>query len=150
MTVLGHDTVPLTDPFSGWTVEIDVEMAPIISALWRLGIVTSECCQGYPPAMVPSVPGRIPAVICFPTVGRVDEFGTLWRHRFRKGGQWATRLAVLLADAASDDRWRSWEWQVREWESGSGLLLPNEDLPWLAAQLERIERTIACGDGGSA
>jgi hypothetical protein len=136
----GHSTVHLTDPFSGRTVDIDVEMAPIIAALWRLGIVTSQCCQGYPCGMLPGVPGGIPAVICFPTVGRVDAWGLLWGHRYRKSGQWATRLAVLLADAAPDDRWRGWRWQLDEWNGGSGLVLPNEDLPWLAAQLDRIER----------
>jgi hypothetical protein len=133
--VTWHETVPLTDPFSGWTVDIDVDMAPVISALWRLGIVTSQCCQGDP--------GLAPAVICFPTVGRVDGCGTLWRHRYRKSGQWATRLAVLLAGVAPDDRWRGWDWQVRWWEQGSGLVLPNEDLSWLAAQLERVERSSA-------
>jgi hypothetical protein len=134
----GHQTVPLTDPFSGWTVDIDVEMAPIISALWRLGIVTLQCCQGEPRGLIPGVPDGIPAVICFPTVGRVDEWGLL-RGRFRKSRQWAPRLALLLAEVASDERWRGWDWQVREWESGSGMVLPNEDLSWLAAQLERVE-----------
>jgi hypothetical protein len=139
---MAHLTADLVYPFTGRTVAIDLEMVPIVSALWRLGIQTHQCCQGYPAGLIPGVPDGVPAVICFDAVGRLGPWGLL-RGRYRKGGQYATRLAVALADVAPDQRWRAWDWQVNEWEHGSGLLLPNEDLPWLAAQLERIERAAA-------
>jgi hypothetical protein len=66
-----HETLDLFDPFEGRTVAIDVQMVPIISALWRLGIETFQCCQG--------TPGEFPAVICFEFVGRVDRWGCLAR-----------------------------------------------------------------------
>jgi hypothetical protein len=134
-----HPTLPLVDPFTGDTVAIDVEMVPAISALWSLGIETVECCQGYPAGLIGDGDSGIPAVICFAVVGRTDCWGLL-RGRFRKSGQWAPRLAVMLADVAPDDRWRTWRWDVDSLNASSGLVLPNEDLPWLVSQLERIER----------
>jgi hypothetical protein len=62
------------------------------------------------------------------------------RSRYRKGKQHAIRLAMMLATVAPDERWRGWDWQLDELTHGSGLVLPNEDLPWLAAQLDRLER----------
>jgi hypothetical protein len=86
-------------------------------------------------------------VICFAAVGRMDPWGGVdpWagRFRYRRGKQGATRLAVMLADVAPDDRWRAWRWDWDEFNRSSGVVLPNEDLPWLAAQLERIERAAA-------
>jgi hypothetical protein len=145
--VSGHPALDLVDPFTGHVVEIDVEMVPIIEALWSLGIETSECCQGYPDGMIPGVPGGFPAVICFAAVGRVDLWGRVdpWggRFRYRRGKQGATRLAVMLAEVAPDDRWGGWRWDWDEFNRSSGVVLPNEDLPWLAAQLERGERAKA-------
>jgi hypothetical protein len=126
----GHPTRPLVDPFTGRTVGIDVEMLPIISSLWALGIETLECCQGDP--------GGLPAAVCFPVVGRVDEWGLL-RGRFRKSRQWAARLAVMLAGVAPHDRWRRWGWDVEEWEQSTAVVLPNEDLQRFAAQLHRLQ-----------
>lgn len=128
----GHEALDLVDPFTGRTVGIDVEIVPVISGLWSLGIRTASCCQG----------GVLPAVICFAVVGRVDRWGQL-RSRYRKGRQYATRLAVMLADVAPDDRWRTWRWNLDELNQASALVLPNEDLPWLTAQLERIGRAAA-------
>jgi hypothetical protein len=118
-------------------VGIDVEMVPIIEALWSLGIETSECCQGFSRELIP--PDGSPAVICFAAVGQADT----WSGRFRKSRQWAPRLAVILAGVAPDDRWRGWRWDVDTFNRSSGVVFPNEDLPWLAAQLERIERAAA-------
>jgi hypothetical protein len=140
-----HPEVDLVDPFTGHVVGIDEEMVPIIEALWSLGIETSECCQGFPRELIP--PNGSPAVICFAAVGRMDEWGRVdvWggRFRFRKSRQWAPRLAVILAGAAPDDRWRRWRWDVDDFNRSSGVVLPNEDLPWLAAQLGRVERAAA-------
>jgi hypothetical protein len=69
----------------------------------------------------------------------VDPWGLL-RSRYRKGKQGATRVVIMLADVAPDDRWCAWRWDWDELNQDSGVVLPNEDLPWLAAQLERIER----------
>jgi hypothetical protein len=132
-----HPTLPLVDPFRGCTVGIDEEMVPIIEALWSLGIETSECCQGFPRTLIP--PDGYPAVICFAAVGRAD----MWSGQFRKTRQWAPRLAVILASVAPDDRWRGWRWNVDDFNRSSAVVLPNEDLPWLAAQLARIERAAA-------
>jgi hypothetical protein len=137
-----HPNVELVDPFSGRTVEIDVEMVPVISVLWSLGMETSECCQGYPSGNIPGLPKGSPAIICFAVVGCVDPWGWLC-SRYRKGKQHATRLVVLLAEVAPDDRWRTWRWCWDQLNQGSGVLLPNEDLPWFAIQLERLERATA-------
>lgn len=40
-----HPTVTMTTP-DGDDVEIDVDMVPIIHALWDAGVVTLFCCQG--------------------------------------------------------------------------------------------------------
>jgi hypothetical protein len=53
-----HLTRALVDPFTGRTVDIDIEMVPVIEQLWRLGIETTSCCQGWPGT-------DLPAVICF-------------------------------------------------------------------------------------
>jgi hypothetical protein len=130
-----HPAVDLVDPFTGRVVDIDIEMVPVISSLWSLRIRTSSCCQGWP--------GEVPsAVICFAGVGRTDEWG-LPRSRYRKGRQGATRLVVMLADVAPDDRWRAWRWDWDEFNQDSGVVLPNQDLPWLGTQLERLERAAA-------
>lgn len=41
-----HPTKPLTDP-GGEPVDIDVEMVPLVRALWSLGLRTSSCCQDF-------------------------------------------------------------------------------------------------------
>jgi hypothetical protein len=38
-----HPTVKLAGPAG--EVEIDAELAPVISTLWELGIATRQCCQ---------------------------------------------------------------------------------------------------------
>jgi hypothetical protein len=49
----------------------------------------------------------------------------------------------VLAAVAPDDRWRTWRWVLDDFNLSSALVLPNEDLPRLTAQLERIERAAA-------
>jgi hypothetical protein len=39
-----HPTTPMTTP-DGRTVEIDVEIAPLVEQLWRLGYTTKLACQ---------------------------------------------------------------------------------------------------------
>jgi hypothetical protein len=159
-----HPTLELVCPFTGRTVGIDVEMVPIISALWRLGMETTGCCQGESAetaarirdlamqdpawrakhgdradAIIP--PDAYPAVVCFAGNGHLGWWGE--PRRYSKGKQHATRLAVMLHEVAPDDRWRGWRWNIDGLNGDSAVVLPNEDLPWLAAQLERIERAAA-------
>jgi hypothetical protein len=157
-----HKTVDLVDPFTGRTVAIDVQMVPIISALWALGMQTSGCCQGESAetaaqilevAMrdpgfrekygdrVRDIPPEYPAVVCFAGNGHLGWWGE--PRRYCKGKQHATRLVVMLADVAPDDRWRGWRWEWDNINWCSAVVLPNEDLLWLAAQLERLERAAA-------
>jgi hypothetical protein len=45
-----HPTVTVRDP-AGRKVEIDADMAPLITACWDAGVETSECCQEAAPGM---------------------------------------------------------------------------------------------------
>ena len=153
-----HPALPLLDPFTGRTVSIDVEMVPVISSLWTLGMETLSCCQGESAETTAQIrevamqdpvfraehgarvdaifpPDAYPAVICFAGVGRGYFVG-----RFRKSRQHASRLAMMLHDVAPDDRWRAWRWNLDEGNWASAVVFPNEALPWLAAQLARLER----------
>jgi hypothetical protein len=158
-----HPTHVLVEPFTGCTVGIDVEMVPVISSLWRLGLETTQCCQGESAettAQIREVAREdlgdradvvfpddnlhmvYPAVVCFAVTGRLNQWGLLRvSGRLRKGRQHAVRLAIMLHDVAPAERWRSWRWEA-DWE-GSAVVFPNEDIPWLTIQLERIKRRTA-------
>jgi len=41
---MNHQTVDMLPPRG--TIEIDVEIAPLIAECWRLGLMTRYCCQG--------------------------------------------------------------------------------------------------------
>jgi hypothetical protein len=44
-----HETVILFDPFWKIDVDIDKSIAPLIGALWKLGIETDNCCENNVP-----------------------------------------------------------------------------------------------------
>jgi hypothetical protein len=101
--------------------------------------VTSGCCRGDSQADVrrvfPDADG-FPAVICF------DAAEGELRRRFRKSRHGASRIAVHLRNVAPDPdaRWRRWGWDWDEFNRSSGVVLPNEDLPYLAGLLEHATR----------
>lgn len=47
---MAHPTRQLVDP-DGRAVRIDVDLADVISELWRRGVRTVQCCQEYQPGL---------------------------------------------------------------------------------------------------
>jgi hypothetical protein len=106
---------------------IDVEMVPIMQALWP-GIHTQGCCQGDDDQ---------PAQICFPDVEEADKFC----RRLLDAGASPNRVAGAHMDDAGGV-WR-WDLMVRFPIASRGLLsltFPRSDLPlverWLTDPTE--------------
>jgi hypothetical protein len=84
-----HPTSLVVDPDTGETIEIDVELAGIITAAWQLGIRTVQCCQ------------------------HEQECDSAW-IQFERITDASRFLAALFADSPDDrddlfDRQRDWE-----------------------------------------
>lgn len=60
-------------------IEIDAELAPLLSLLWERGIRTAACCQGYPLDYHVSMGHQGHAYILFCDFGQAVEF---LRHSF--------------------------------------------------------------------
>jgi hypothetical protein len=134
----GHPTTRLITP-QGEHVDIDIEIAPIIEALWRLGIPTVQCCQGpwddygY-------------GFIEFPSAAAVEAFLDALRLEPTKD---ADSLYQRVGDGyLSDvypDRWRIWRYDVQPWpdhdvtparfECAITVSFPPSDLPELTRRL---------------
>lgn len=131
-----HPTVRLSGPTG--PVEIDVELAPAISALWQLGIATRQCCQYNELADS--------AEISFPTVTEMSAFvGAVFPDGFHESDEMQNRISdwAVYDPAASPLRmgWR-WivapEWDGLKWDFAGRVEFPNSELPRL---IERLQRT---------
>ena len=128
-----HPTVVLTGP-SG-SVDIDVEMAPVIAALWKRGIRTRQCCQYN--ELTDS------AEISFPTASETAAFvGALFPLGYDGSDEMRTRISdwEVYDPAASLLRmgWR-WilapEWDGATWDFAGRVEFPTSDLPTIVERL---------------
>lgn len=148
---MNHPTEPMVVPWGGrGSIDIDVELVPVMKLVWAAGIETVGSCQGYP-----TLARWGDALVCFreprwlcdsdewmiaPGVDHRDwEAVTDAWEAARPSG--ARQLYDLLDAAVPTDAipWhRMWEWDWRhDTCSGSSVRLPNRDLPMLVELLCR-------------
>jgi hypothetical protein len=103
-----HLTVTVVHP-AGGAADIDIDMADLIRACWRLGIGTSECCQE-------AAPGT--AEIGFLTLGDMERFYD------------------LIAGPCGDGLFYAWRWDL--WADAGlrgELHFPASQIEWLTERL---------------
>src|SRR4051812_43685207 len=74
-----HPTKPLFDPWRDEFADIDVDLVPLIRAIWRYGLPTVTCCQGVP-LRTSNVRRRGPehwVLLEFSTSAQFEEFLTI-------------------------------------------------------------------------
>jgi hypothetical protein len=135
-----HPTVTLPGPDG--PVEIDVELAPVISALWALGVNTRQCCQ-YSDL-------SDSAEISFPTAGDMAAFVTAM---FPHGADETDELHAKFRDWEIFDPVPSqlrdaWRWIVvpepdadGRWVFVGQVQFPASDIPTVTERLERVVST---------
>jgi hypothetical protein len=69
-----HGTVKLTCPLTRGKVDIDARLAPLIRELWRLEIITFQCCEEAWPGL---------SQIEFPGTGEVNDFLFISQEDFK-------------------------------------------------------------------
>lgn len=122
-------------------MEIDVELAPVILALWALGVATRQCCQ-YDEF-------SDSAEISFPTTSDMNAFVELI---FPGGYDETDELQARIRDwdvydPASNTRRMGWRWAVApewtgtKWDFVGRVEFPTSDLPTI---VERLQRTTRC------
>ncbi len=112
---------------------IDVELVPIITALWRAGVITNWCCQGDDFGEDHDH-GQRPgwAVVGFPDIDQADHFARL-----------------LLDAGAYSSQLLSWEWTICPLRSPLATAPVNVHIPratclgrtvahWLPAEVVRV------------
>jgi len=130
-------------------VEIDVEMVPVVTRLWRLGIDTDSCCQGDPSGNTQDWSENW-AFLGFsdPRAPNPDDYTKeTWPEDWIDAESGAERLAKILDRVApeSTSRRAKWAWDWRDLEDfndGSGIWLPNEDLPYLEGLLDQALQSV--------
>lgn len=93
----------------GRAVEIDCQIAPIISWLWSMGIETLNCCQGG---------GDVLAYIMFPPGDHAARFGRKvlavgfhhGEHLVADAKVWGRCANVFIKEHFGVDRPEDWKW----------------------------------------
>src|SRR5262245_18625107 len=107
------------------TAEIDVRMAPLIRHLWRLGMVTTHCCEGNPESE--SLPDL--AYIAFRSVLEAALFVALagptgWDNK--------THAKRHAERPEGTQRW-TWDWRLED----NVVRFPSRDIERATAVLAR-------------
>jgi hypothetical protein len=158
----GHAHTGLHDPFTGHTVGIDNGLIPIIEALWALDIETASSCEGHPGFGDAVICFADPDSDRFeaspegwdrpgdpdsPEYDAWMDAALEWEEKTAPNGAkqlWRLLFGDNAEDHAQDGprfKFRTatrdgWDFQLDGGGNpGSGLLLPPEDLPKLAALL---------------
>src|SRR5262245_50017318 len=104
-----HPTTTLIS-CDGEPVGVDVDMVPVITALWRRGVQTCNgCCQGEPDGT---------SYVMFPDIGEADKFSALVMdggaapNLVAGGGQWTDDGDYVES---------TWQWQLG---GGGGVRFP--------------------------
>lgn len=134
-----HPTVILAGPTG--SVEIDIELAPVIASLWRLGINTRQCCQ-YSPL-------SDSAEISFPTSSDMAVFvGALFPVGYDDGDELQSRISEWeVCDPTSSSLRLGWrwivapEWDGAAWDFAGRVEFPTSDLPTILERLRRMPQT---------
>jgi hypothetical protein len=133
-----HPTVHLAGPTGD--VEIDVELAPAIAALWKLGVATRQCCQYN--ELSDS------AEISFPTTSDMAAFvGAVFPVGYDESDEMQDRISDWeVHDPASSRLRLGWRWIVApewdgvRWDFAGRVEFPASHLPTV---IERLQRTTA-------
>lgn len=126
-------------------VEIDAELAPVISALWKLGISTRQCCQ-YSEL-------SDSAEISFPTASDMAAFvGAVFPAGYDESDEMQARISDWeVYDPTSSPRRMGWRWIVApEWGGGRWGFAGRVEFPAsdLLSIIERLQRTCSAAEGG--
>lgn len=145
--------------FGPWSADVDVQIAPLIRAIWKAGIETRQCCQSR---SWPGVAGRR-IWVQFPDSIKLAKFldavthdrnacGALYNRvcwpRFpfdRPGRRWQYRIHyfdAFIADELMPDGSWAFEGPPAFYE-GVDVLFPKSDLPLVLKQLRRYNRILA-------
>jgi hypothetical protein len=155
-----HPSQQLISP-RGEPADIDVELVPLIRALWRRGFDTASCCQDlgesnaatdYPPprrwvdyhrgfaCIDLPIPDGIAALAAVADAGPRDEFYERMTH-WRTGGAWSVHVPVLdLNCGAVDGPVRS------AFEMfGIQVVFPRSDIAEFTRRLDRARMPLRAG-----
>lgn len=136
-----HPTVSLVDPFTKTKVDIDVELAEVISLIWKCGVKTLSSCQCN---------GDEPIWIKFPDVSEYRKFVELvwidslydenrsfkWKQDLHLGqiGEYNLFLDIVGPHHDIPDLY------VKNLRMTVDAHIPRTDIPFIIAQLQRFNK----------
>lgn len=128
-------------PGPGGDVEIDVELAPVITELWALGVATRQCCQ-YDEF-------SDSAEISFPTASDMTAFvDAIFLGGYDETDEMQARIRDWeVYDPAPSTRRTGWRWTVApewngtNWNFVGRVEFPTSDLPTIVERLQRTTRS---------